>query len=99
MRPRLIRKVVALHTKGPRTTDKKTLPVEVESISEELGIRPYADRAEQLRLLSAQELEELKRPSAPKAARGKEVPFPEIASARRPHRPEDGAVQDELPGF
>jgi hypothetical protein len=88
-----------LYTKEPRTTDKKILPVEAESIPEEFRVRPHADRAEQLSLLSTKELEELVRPSASRPPRGDEIPPPETAKVRKACRPEGGAVQDKLPGF
>jgi hypothetical protein len=94
-----IKKVVALYTKEPRTTDKKILPVEAESIPEEFRIRPHADRAEQLSLLSPEELVELQCPFASPPQRGGEISPSETSNVRRPRRTKGQAIQDSLPGF
>jgi hypothetical protein len=54
------------------------------------------DQAEQLALLSPEELTELQRSvsSQPPARR---TSFSELRGIRKPHRPKDGPVQDELP--
>ncbi len=88
-----------MYTKEPRTTDKKILPVEAESIPEEFRVRPHADRAEQLSLLSAEELVDLQRPSASRPPRGDEILPPETARVRGPRRTKGGAIEDKLPGF
>jgi hypothetical protein len=98
-RPRLIQKVVALYTKEPRPTDKNTLPVEQENIPEEFKVRPNADRAEQLSLLSAEELAELQRLFASLPPQGDEILPHETARAQRPRRTKGSAIQDKLPGF
>jgi hypothetical protein len=59
----------------------------------------HADRAEQLSLLSPEELAELQRPFASRPPPGDEIPSPETAGVRRASRPRGGAVQDKLPGF
>jgi hypothetical protein len=84
-----MQKVVALYTKEPRPTDKNIQPVEPGSIPEEPKVRAQADRAEQLSLLSAEELAELQRPFDSRPPQGDE----------RTRRARGGAVQDELPGF
>jgi hypothetical protein len=56
----------------------------------------HTDQPEQLTLLSPEELAELRRsvPSQPSAGRKASS---EIRGVRKPRRPEDSAVQDELP--
>ena len=88
-----------MYTKEPRTTDKKILPVEAENIPEELKVRPHTDRAEQLSLLSAEELEELERSFASRKPQGNEIPPLEIARLCKACRPEGGVVQGKLPGI
>jgi hypothetical protein len=88
-----------LYTKEPRPTDKKILPVEAGSIPEELRVRPYADRAEQLSLLSPEELVKLQRPFASPPPRGNETSPSETSKVRRPRRTKGVAIQDRLPGF
>jgi hypothetical protein len=75
-----------LYTKEPRPTDKNIHPVERENIPEEPKVRPHADRAEQLSLLSAEELAELQRPFGSRRPQGDE----------RQRRSRGGAVQDQL---
>ena len=88
-----------MYTKAPRPTDKKILPVEWDNISEELKVRPLANRAKQLSLLSAKELAELERPSASGSTLENKTAFSETASVRRPSRPWGEAVKGKVPGF
>jgi hypothetical protein len=57
----------------------------------------HTDQAEQLTLLSPEELAELQSPSLsqPPAAAG--TLFSQIDRVHKPHRPRGGALQDELP--
>jgi hypothetical protein len=61
--------------------------------------RPHADRAEQLSLLGAKELEELERSFASRKPQGNEISPTETARVRKACRPEGGAVQGKLPGI
>jgi hypothetical protein len=88
-----------LYTKEPKSTDKKILPIEPENIPEELKVRPHADQAEQLSLLSVEELAMLRRPFGSQPPRRDEIPLTETAKVCRLRRPEGDAVQDKLPGF
>ncbi len=88
-----------MYAKEPRTTDKKILPVEAESIPEELMDRLSSDQVEQLSLLSAEELVELQCPFASPPPRGGEISPSETCNVRRPRRTKGQAIQDSLPGF
>jgi hypothetical protein len=94
-----MQKAVAMYTKEPRLTDKKSPTVEPENAPKESKVRPYADRAEQCSLFSAEELAELEHPSDSRPPQGDETLPPETAQVHRPRRPRGGAIQDKLPGF
>jgi hypothetical protein len=78
-----------LYTKEPRPTVKNIHSVEPESIPEEPEVPPQDDRAEQLSLLSTEELAELQHPFGSRPPQGDE----------RPRRSRGGAGQDKLPDF
>jgi hypothetical protein len=94
-----MQKVVALYTKEPRPTSKKNAPVEPDNIAEESEARPHADQAEQLSLLSAEDLAALQRPSDSRPPQGDKMVPSEAGRVQRPCRPRGRAVQLKLPGF
>jgi hypothetical protein len=57
------------------------------------------DRAEQLSLLSSEELAELQCPSSCRFPGEGEVQSSDTDGARRARRTKSGAIQDKLPGF
>jgi hypothetical protein len=88
-----------LYTKEPRPTDEKTHPVEPENIPKEPKVRPQADQAEQLSLLSAEELAKLHCPSGSRSPREGEMQSSDTTTARKAPRTKGGATQLKLPGF
>jgi hypothetical protein len=88
-----------LYTKETRPTERETLPAEPENIPGELKVRPHAGEAEQLSLLSTEEMAKLQCPSGNHFPREGEVLSEDSTEARRPRRTEGDAVQLKLPGF
>jgi hypothetical protein len=57
----------------------------------------HIDQAEQLTLLSPEELTELRRCSVSSQPPAMRTASSEVRGVRKPRRPKDSAVQDELP--
>lgn len=91
--------MVALYTKEPRPNGRNTPPTEPDNRSEDLKLRPHPNQAEQLSLLSREELAKLQCPMDIHILQEGEVQSPKTTETDRSGSTAGGPVQLKLPGF